>query len=196
MSIYNTLMVILKALRKENKRSQRALAKISNLSFRTIQQLEGGKHDPRISTLSKISKAFGYNSSIFEKHIWNFFLTPASSARDTSRFFEDHNYCKDWKIPFFNFVDTVRREKKEGLVKAPPLYTCSQKLKALLASTVESLCDELHIERPDWAKEAPALKEPWFLSEVENLKASALIESPTHFRKRNIFVLDNFLHRV
>jgi hypothetical protein len=31
---------------------------------------------------------------------------------------------------------------------------------------------------------------------VENLKASALVESPVHYRKRKIFVLANFLERA
>jgi hypothetical protein len=31
---------------------------------------------------------------------------------------------------------------------------------------------------------------------VESLKATALVESPAPFRKRNIFVLGNFLSRV
>ena len=41
-----------------------------------------------------------------------------------------------------------------------------------------------------------ALATPWFVAGVENLKALALVESPTHFRKRNIFVLGNFLSRA
>ncbi|NCO37375.1 MAG: hypothetical protein COZ06_23865 [Armatimonadetes bacterium CG_4_10_14_3_um_filter_66_18] len=42
----------------------------------------------------------------------------------------------------------------------------------------------------------PPLPEPWFVSGIENLKATALVESPTHFRKRRIFVLGNFLERA
>ena len=40
------------------------------------------------------------------------------------------------------------------------------------------------------------LDKPWFVSGFENLKSTALIESPLNFRKRNIFVLGNFLTRV
>jgi hypothetical protein len=41
-----------------------------------------------------------------------------------------------------------------------------------------------------------ALDSPWFVAGIENLKASALVESPVRFRKRNIFVLANFLERA
>lgn len=67
---------------------------------------------------------------------------------------------------------------------------------ALLASTVECLCDELHLKTPEWIMDVPALKEPWFVAGVENLKAMAIVESPVYFRRRLIFVLENFLDRV
>jgi hypothetical protein len=41
-----------------------------------------------------------------------------------------------------------------------------------------------------------ALSEPWFVSGMENLKASALLESPLPFRRNNVFVLGNFLSRA
>jgi hypothetical protein len=34
------------------------------------------------------------------------------------------------------------------------------------------------------------------VSGVENLKAMALVESPAWFRRRNVFVLGNFLNRA
>lgn len=40
------------------------------------------------------------------------------------------------------------------------------------------------------------LPEPWFVAGVENLKATALVESPLPFRRNNIFVLGNFLSRA
>jgi hypothetical protein len=40
------------------------------------------------------------------------------------------------------------------------------------------------------------LPDPWFVAGIENLKASALVESPVQFRRNNIFVLGNFLSRA
>lgn len=67
---------------------------------------------------------------------------------------------------------------------------------ALVASTAESLCDELGLESPGWLAQVPASKEPWFVSRVEKLKAIAIVESPLRFRMRKIFVCENFLSRV
>jgi hypothetical protein len=52
------------------------------------------------------------------------------------------------------------------------------------------------MDNPQWTWDIPSCKEPWFVSGVENLKAIALAESPVFFRRRKIFVLENFLQRV
>jgi hypothetical protein len=70
------------------------------------------------------------------------------------------------------------------------------RLGLLLASTAESLCDELGLEVPGWLAQVPACPTPWFVAGVENLKAIALAESPLRFRIRKIFVLRNFLSRA
>jgi hypothetical protein len=54
----------------------------------------------------------------------------------------------------------------------------------------------MRLEAPAWVWAVPSLKEPWFLSGMESLKAIAIVESPVFFRRRKIFVLENFLYRV
>ena len=77
-----------------------------------------------------------------------------------------------------------------------PFSLSDEDIDSLLASTVEYLCDELGIETPDWVWDVPPCKEPWFVSGYENLKAIAIAESPVFFRRRKIFVLENFLSRA
>ena len=102
---------------------------------------------------------------------------------------------KNWLIPFMEFVDDFRRVKDiKQIAKPYPLH--NDKFDSLLASTVEYLCDEMKIETPEWVWAVPACKQPWFVSGYENLKATAIAESPVFFRRRNIFVLENFLYRV
>ncbi len=101
----------------------------------------------------------------------------------------------NWEIPFFNFVDDFRRIKDLSMV-VEPLEPGHPRFDALLSSTIEYLCDECRLETPDWVWETPSLKEPWFVSGIENLKALTIVESPVFFRRRNIFVLENFLSRV
>lgn len=102
---------------------------------------------------------------------------------------------ENWSIYLMDFVDDFRYYKDPRAIEEP-FELSNEKFDALLASTVEYLCDELHIPPPEWVKNVPACKEPWFVSGLENLKAIALSESPVHFRLRKIFVLENFLERV
>jgi hypothetical protein len=54
----------------------------------------------------------------------------------------------------------------------------------------------LKIEPSEWILAVPAVRRAWFVSGMENLKAIALVESPLPFRRRKVFVLENFLSRV
>lgn len=100
-----------------------------------------------------------------------------------------------WKIHLFDFVDDFRRNKNPAAIEEP-FSLSDEKIDALLAATAESLCRELNIKTPAWLREVPACRQPYFVSGVENLKATAIVESPLPFRIRKIFVLENFLERV
>ncbi len=102
---------------------------------------------------------------------------------------------KNWAVYLMDFVDDFRYYKNASAI-AEPLQWTDERWDALLASTVEYLCEEIGIEAPEWIQKVPACKIPWFVSGMENLKAIALVESPLPFRLRKIFVLENFLDRV
>ncbi|NOY67883.1 MAG: hypothetical protein GXP53_00085 [Deltaproteobacteria bacterium] len=93
------------------------------------------------------------------------------------------------------FVDDFRRTRDHSLVENP-FDLSNEKFDSLLASTTEYLCDEIGIETPGWIWNVPSCKEPWFVSGYENLKAISIAESPVFFRRRKIFVLENFLSRA
>ena len=100
-----------------------------------------------------------------------------------------------WKLYFYDFVDDFRRRRCVEMI-AEPFELSDDRIDALLASTAEKLCDEIKVEVPDWIKKVPSCREPFFVSGIENLKAISIVESPLHFKKRNIYVLENFLSRV
>ncbi len=102
---------------------------------------------------------------------------------------------KWWCIHLMDFVDDFRYYKDARAI-AEPFALTDQKMDALLASTAESICDELGIMVPAWLDSVPACAEPFFVNGLENLKAFCLVESPLRFRIRKIFVLENFLFRV
>ena len=175
--------------------SQRNLAVLAKISYKTLQLLEGGLHDPKISTLTAVARALGLPRGLVDKRVRSVFSLPVDSIAVTSaRIVEDGE--NTWKIWLFNFVDAFRNSQDCVLIETPPSEDTSPKIKALLASSVETLCAETEEPPPAWCEAIPPLEKPWFVSGVENLKATALIESPVHFRKRNIFVLGNFLSRA
>lgn len=188
-------MNLLKARRITRGVSQRSLAAKSGVSFRTVQLLESGRHDWRLSTLKKVSRALGLSGQAIERAIQGCLDREADSVLDVSE-----RMCVDgdasWPIHLFNFVDEFRRNPREGLVAAPPDPGTPKPLQCLIASTVETLSEEIGMDSPEWCWGVGRLTEPWFVSGTESLKALALVHSPAHFRKRNIFVLDNFLNRA
>jgi len=102
---------------------------------------------------------------------------------------------KHRRVWLMDFVDDFRYYKNAEMI-AEPFKLGDDKIDALIASTVEYLSDELEIEPPNWLNAIPPCDEPYFVSGIENLKATAIVESPLRFRIRKIFVLENFLSRV
>ena len=100
-----------------------------------------------------------------------------------------------WCIHLMNFVDDFRYYK-DRLAVTEPFERSDEKMDAVLASTAESLCDEIGIDPPGWLADVPACRDPYFVADVQNLKAISIVESPLRFRIRKIFVLENFLSRV
>ncbi len=101
-----------------------------------------------------------------------------------------------WCIHLMNFVDDFRRSKDPQAIAEAFDETNDAKMDALAASTAEALCDEIGIEPPAWLSKVPGCAEPWFVGEMQRLKAISIVESPVRFRLRKIFVLENFLSRA
>lgn len=115
------------------------------------------------------------------------------TARETKqRMIDDPRW---WKIALMDFVDDFRYHGDPAAISAS--FDLGDELKdAVLAGTIETLCDELVIAIPQWLGNVPACREPQFLSRMENMKTFSLAESPVHLRVRKVFVGDNFLFRV
>lgn len=101
----------------------------------------------------------------------------------------------DWSLHLMNFVDDFRRDKDRRAIEEP-FELSDPKVDALLASTAEYLCDELKLPPPSWLAKIPPCDQPFFVGEIESLKAISIVESPLRFRIRKIFVLENFLDRT
>ncbi len=100
-----------------------------------------------------------------------------------------------------NFLDEFYSadtgEKTRMIEHFPFSRVTGNKYKAYVAAAVEELCVKNNLEIPAWVSEKKYfLKEPFFVSGLESLKAFLIVESPLSFRRRNIFVSENVLHRV
>jgi len=185
----------LKQVRDRQGVSQRRLAQRAGVSFRALQMIEAGQTDPRLSSLVKISSALGVPGPAISAELGRVIAEDPDSIVSVSR-----RVCAEgdtsWKLWLFEFVDAFRRCPSEDLVASPPVPETSDVIRCLLASTVETLCQECGMSPPWWCGGVGPLASPWFVADVENLKATALVESSAPFRKRNIFVLGNFLTRA
>jgi hypothetical protein len=94
-----------------------------------------------------------------------------------------------------DFVDDFRYYRDPKMIDEP-FELDDERFDALLAATAEQLCEEMNIKTPEWILRVPAPHDPWFVGEMESLKAIAIVESPLPFRIRKLFVLENFLSRV
>jgi len=115
------------------------------------------------------------------------------TARETKeRMLDDPRW---WKTALMDFVDDFRYHGDPSAI-TQPFELGDEEKDAVLAGTIETLCDEMAISIPEWLDKIPACREPLFLSRAEPLKAFSLAESPVHFRVRKVFVMENFLFRV
>ena len=67
---------------------------------------------------------------------------------------------------------------------------------AYIAAVAEHLARCHHLDIPDWAEtQGMELKRPFFAGNLESLKARLIVESPTAFRRRMLFVSKDALSR-
>ena len=188
-------MKVLKTVRDRRGLSQRRLAQQAGVSFRALQMIEAGETDVRLSSVARIASALGTPEAVMRSELERLIADDPDSVVAVSRKIHADGEAS-WKLWLFEFVDTFRRTPRTDLVLVPPSLEISTRMRALFASTVEALCVERGLSAPWWCDGVGVLPEPWFVAGIENLKAIALAESPTYFRKRNIFVLANFLSRA
>ena len=181
-----------RALIEDKGLSERRLCELSGLSRSAIRGLLSGSERLNMSSVIRLSEHFDSRVTLL--------ISGESGLSEcsilASCFKIERDGFRSWKIHLMDFVDEFRRTLDPQLILLSVPSFVSLKLKALLASTVSSLCEEIKMSSPDWARRRYFLETPWFVSEMNSLVASALIESPLQFRRNNIFVLDNFLERA
>ncbi len=186
-------MSIFRYLRKNTCLSERDIAKRADISRATLRTSEEAPEQVKVGILQKLAAIFHYKVVVcvvpFTEVASNYSTVAVSLLVQKDGF-------ESWKIHFFNLVDEFRGQPDIRLIMLPPVASLDERLQAMLASIVQALCLEVGYSIPDWAKREHYLSKPWFVSEMESLKASAIVESPMVFRRNNIFVQQNILSRA
>ena len=177
---------------KKRALSERVLAHRAGLSRGTLRRVLNTDKNTTLRSLEKLASFLGYSLSVI--------LSNSKGSSGYSTVATAMNIQRDgfssWKLHLMNMADEFRRHLDPLLFVLPPPEGLDKKIVALLASSVLHLCEQSDMHAPAWAREDHFLQTPWFVSEMESLKAASLVESPWCFRKNNIFVLGNFLDRV
>jgi transcriptional regulator with XRE-family HTH domain len=180
-------------LRHSSRLSERSVAEASSISRGALRQLERPQAgNVTVKSMNQVAECFQRDVEVV--------LSCADMFSEYSTVALFYNVARDgfdsWKLHLFDLVDEFRRTVDTRLILLPPPAHGDARLVALVASTVRSLCDEFEIDTPMWARKRYFLPVPWFVSGMNSLKASALLESPLPYRANNIFVHENFLERA
>jgi hypothetical protein len=180
-----------RALRKREHLSEEALAARAGLSRSGLRSVQ----DRAATTLSSVaSVATALNRQACLLAMGGDANSECSSLAVGLMVLRDGD--DSWKLHFMDLVDEFRRTLDTSLILLAPPRGLSAHLGALQSSIVVALADEANVDAPPWAREPHWLTSPWFISGVESLKATALVESSLAFRRNNIFVQGNFMSRA
>ncbi len=186
-------MSLLTRLRKLSKLSERDVALAAGIARETLRSCEAEPRQAKILHLERIAQ-------VFKLQVLLEFVPATPGMSELSCVAVSLAVIRDgfdsWKIHFMDFVDEFRRTRDVRLILLAPVSSLDTKLRALLASITCVLCNEADIDVPTWAGREYFLERPWFVSEMQSLKAMALLESNPEFRRNNIFIHENFLKRV
>ena len=108
----------------------------------------------------------------------------------------------DFSFHVKEFLDQFYSERRAEMFRDEPprlagVITEGEVKDAYLAAVAVSLARLLKVPPPAWAwDESRKLRSPWFASRGAAIRATLLLESPTPFRERNLFVSENALSRA
>lgn len=121
---------------------------------------------------------------------------PASLAQ-TARWVLAGRLAADRAVKEFVYAFASMSGEARGasLVEEPPLLADPVR-NAIFAAVAETLALRFQLAVPAWVSgESRYLKKPWYAGNLERIKPILLVESPSAFRIRNLFVSANALDR-
>lgn len=109
----------------------------------------------------------------------------------------DRRQAFDFALSEFLDEFYLHPERRQAMIDVEPLPLAAERQHAFLGAVGEHLARRWGLAIPAWTEHSSRfLKRPWFTTPLEDLKALLLVESPTAFRRRLIFVEAEPLRRA
>jgi hypothetical protein len=109
-------------------------------------------------------------------------------------------YHGDFKLAISAIVNKARSSRSLSFVTDADAAATGDiehdRRAALLCSLIAALAEDLDIDVPHWALASRYLPDPYFPSGFDSIRPWLLAESPSHFRRNNIFVSKDILDKV
>ena len=203
MSSLATLVDAMKARRKALGLTQEDLASLARTGTRFIVDLEKGKPTLQIDKVLAVMSLLGLELYLEERGdmLHRELAQPKTgrprSLKEALLLGKEHgdmdSFIREFLDEFYVEQNNVTREIM--LREEPPL-AFEDRTNAYLAAVAEHLAFRNHLPVPKWVTQPRRfLKRPFFPGGLESLKATMLVESPSAFRRRMIFVGADPLYR-
>ena len=129
-------------------------------------------------------------------------MRPSNQSKNLAEMFAKVATPSEFGYALQDFLDCFSREPDPRLVADEPalltmVFDDEGLFDAYLASVAAWVCRMHALPAPTWTRGAArAVQAPWFASQEPSLKRKYLVESPSEFRVRNLFVSANALSRA
>jgi hypothetical protein len=87
-----------------------------------------------------------------------------------------------------DFLGSLDRSSFDSALELLPRARLDDVTRNLMCAMVETRAAKLAVRPPAWAQSEPALRRPWFPTELSSVRLHLLCNSPPAFRRRNLFV--------
>lgn len=167
--------------------STRRLASLAGVSYPTVSRIENGHEAPRWSTMQRLTKALGLETTI---------ASEASSAKvtlvDIARSWNANprrDGEPDWtSLRAFADQLSIFPEIANIAIRTKPPRTSSRLVDNILAAIAEKIAHDCGFHPPRWTKEISPLDAPWEGPGTPRMRAAARKATPPEFESRKIFL--------
>lgn len=185
---------VIHGVRADKQWSQRELARRCGVAQPSISDIESGERDTTVGKLEQILRPAGYRLVAIPTTRptvadW------AASLRGTGA--DSSGVVRKSLVQISDDLAAARPTTCIALCLTPPAPTGDRRIDAALAALVETALTARHLPVPDWVDEPGRRTDvAWDLVSHPKLRDRARASTPEPFRRRNVFVPDEFFESV